>query len=98
MLPATPNSREIPYRSIPGGKGAEHEVFGRSFERAGIGTLEAGQYIEGERHQLRAEIDRQQIGGGYHDHHAGQGQENEPVIFTDVETLGFQVRQGQKYG
>ena len=74
----------MPYKQDPRGKGAEHEVFGRASSERGSERLSPGHDVEREGHEFGAEINREQVGTGDHDHHAGEGEEDEAIIFAEV--------------
>ena len=94
VLPGQAEQQRNAIQQNPGGEGPEHKILGRGFQRTRLGSLQSGHDVEREGHQFGAEVDREEIGAGDHDHHAGQGQQDEAVVFADVESLRLEVGEG----
>ena len=63
------------------GQRAEDEVFQARFRRFQVVTVRGGDDVKRKAHQLEAEIERDQIGGGNEHHHAQRRQKNEHSEF-----------------
>jgi hypothetical protein len=70
----------------------EHEILEGAFAADRRVTADAGQHIDGQRQHFESEENHQQIGGGRHQHHAGQGEQHQCVILTARQILPLDHR------
>ena len=67
-----------------GGEAAEQEVFERGLGGGGLAFAEARKDVGGDRRDLEADEDHEQLDGAGHEHHAGGAEERERVELAGV--------------
>ena len=71
------------------GQRAEDEIFEAGFGGAGVVAVDGGDDIERQRLQFEAHIERDEIVGRDHHHHADGREQDEDGIFEALDLLGF---------
>ena len=78
------------------GEGAEDEVLHGRLARLGPAAVEAGQHVQGDREDLEAEEDHDQVVGRGHEHGARRREQGQHVELGPVEALPPQVAVGDQ--
>ena len=67
-----------------GGEAAEQEVFDGGLGGGGLALAEAREDVGGDRGDLKADEDHEQLDRASHEHHAGGAEEHERVVLAGV--------------
>jgi hypothetical protein len=79
-----------------GCEAAQHEIFDGRFHGSLIALLEAGQGIARHGEHFEPQEYDQEIGRGDHDHHPGEREEEQGVVFPEIGILLPQVFHGDQ--
>src|SRR5207253_3999820 len=76
----------------------QQKIFHRRFVRALLAFRKSDEHVEGKRHQLKTDIERDEIVAAGEEHHAHGRKQNERVVFAVLLAFYIQIAHGDADG